>query len=271
MVPFKEPFSSERSRKWLGWPVVSIYYYAKKNNILNISIHSWYKYCKLLGLSKRIPRCLKKRRLGVRASFPHQFWHADVTVFKTLDNVKAYIYLIVDNFSRAILAWDVSLNLSASIRLDSTKDVYNRFILNSGNNFNNANDDNDVHLIVDGGSENNNSVVDEYISTVSIKKLIAQKDIVFSNSLVESVNKIIKYRSLFLHNIPNIDALKKHLDEFIPVYNNVRPHVSLNGFTPNEVLTGFNPDNTEHLKAMNIKSYNRVSHKNSPVSCTVCS
>jgi putative transposase len=106
---------------------------------------------------------------------------------------------------------------------------------------------------------------------VSIKKLIAQKDIVFSNSLVESVNKIIKYRSLFLHNIPNIDALKKHLDEFIPVYNNVRPHVSLNGFTPNEVLTEFNPDNTEHLKSMNIKSDIKVSYQNSSVSCTVCS
>jgi len=109
-----------------------------------------------------------------------------------------------------------------------------------------------VHLIVDGGSENNNSIVDEYISSVPVNKLIAQKDIIFSNSMVESVNKIIKYRSLFLHNIPDINSLKKHLEEFIPVYNNIRPHVSLNGLTPNEVLTGFNPDNSEHLKSVNI-------------------
>jgi len=229
-----------------GWSVVSIYYYAKRNNILNISVHSWYKYSKILGISKRVPKSLKKKILGVRAVYPHQFWHADVTVFKTLDNVKAYIYLVVDNFSRSILSWDVSLNLSASIRLNSIKDAYIRFILNSDNT------NNDVHLIVDGGSENNNSVVDEYISSVPIKKLIAQKDILFSNSLVESVNKIIKYRSLFLHNIPNIHALRKHLEEFIPVYNSVRPHVSLNGLTPNEVLTGFNPDNSEHLKSVNI-------------------
>jgi putative transposase len=248
-----------------GWPIVSIYYYAKRNNILNISIHSWYKYTKLLGISERVSKCLKKRKTGVRASYTHQFWHADVTVFKTLDNVKAYIYLVVDNFSRAILSWDVSIHLSASIRLDSIKDAYNKFILNT-NNINN-----DVHLIVDGGSENNNYIVDEYISTVSIKKLIAQKDIIFSNSLVESVNKIIKYRSLFLHNIPDINALKKHLDEFIPVYNDIRPHVSLNGLTPNEVLTGFDPNNSEHLKSVNIRYNDRISHRNNPISCSVCS
>ena len=150
-------------------------------------------------------------------------------------------------------------------RSEYIKNAYNKFILGSDK----TNDD--VHLIVDGGAENNNFVVDEYIATVPIKKLIAQKDVLFSNSLVESVNKIIKYRSLFLHNIPNINALKKHLDEFIPIYNNVRPHVSLNGLTPNEVLNGFAPNSREHLKSMNIKSENRVSHKNNPVSCTVCS
>jgi hypothetical protein len=93
----------------------------------------------------------------------------------------------------------------------------------------------------------------------------------FSNSLVESVNKIIKYRSLFIHDIPDINALRKHLDEFIPVYNNIRPHVSLNGLTPNEVLTGFDPNNPECLKYMNIKSDGRNFHKNNPVSCAVCS
>ena len=247
-----------------GWPLVSIYYYAKRNNILDISIHSWYKYSKLLGMSKRVPKCLKKRKTGIRALCPHQLWHADVTVFKTLDNLKAYIYLVVDNFSRAILAFDVSLNLSASIRLNSINDAYTKFILNSNNK-------NNVHLIVDGGSENNNSVVDEYISSVPINKLIAQRDIRFSNSLVESVNKIIKYRSLFLHNIPDIHALKKHLDEFIPVYNNIRPHVSLNGLTPTEVLNGLDPDNQNHLKSVNIRYNSRDSHKNRPVSCTVCS
>ena len=95
--------------------------------------------------------------------------------------------------------------------------------------------------------------------------------LIYVMEMIFTVNKIIKYRSLFLHNIPNINSLKKHLDEFIPIYNNVRPHVSLNGFTPNEVLNEFDPKNSEHLKSMNIKSDIRVSHKNSPISCTVCS
>ena len=130
----------------------------------------------------------------------------------------------------------------------------------------------DVLLIVNDGSENNNSVVDEYISStgISIKKIIAQQDIIFSNSMVEAVNKIVKYRSLFIENIPDINALQRHLEKYIPVYNDIRPHCSLKGLTPSEVLAGLCPDNIEHLKSLNLKTDKPVKLLKQEIKCTEC-
>ncbi|MCK5368457.1 MAG: hypothetical protein KAQ62_07885, partial [Cyclobacteriaceae bacterium] len=54
---------------------------------------------------------------GIRASNPLQILHIDVTIFKPLDNTKVHIYLIIDNFSRAILIWNASIKYSSSIAM----------------------------------------------------------------------------------------------------------------------------------------------------------
>ena len=97
-----------------------------------------------------------------------------------------------------------------------------------------------VKLIVDGGVENNNNAVEEYINSeeVTVQKLIAGKDIKFSNSIVEAQNKIIKYRYLFKHDFKDINELRNLLDWIITDYQFKRPHHSLKGLTPYEALTG---------------------------------
>ena len=135
----------------------------------------------------------------------------------------------MDNFSRFILNYQVSEKVSAEIRMQSIKQAYEQYIVISGE---------DVRLIVDGGVENKNNTVDDYISSekVSVKKLIAGKDIHFSNSMVEAQNKIIKYHYLFKHNFRDIHELRKLLNWIIPDYHYERPHHSLKGLTPYEAL-----------------------------------
>ena len=89
--------------------------------------------------------------------------------------------------------------------------------------------------------------------------------------MVEAVNKIVKYRSLFLDSIPDIHALQRHLEKFVPVYNEQRPHCSLKGLTPSEVLAGLRPDNPEHLKSVNLKSERPENVLKQEIKCTVCS
>jgi hypothetical protein len=70
-------------------------------------------------------------------------------------------------------------------------------------------------------------------SNVSAKyEFSATKPMPFSNSLVESVNKLLKYRYLFPKQLANSAALTTHLAMSIQDYNDVRPHGSLNGLKP---------------------------------------
>lgn len=91
--------------KFQFWPVSSIALHALRKNILPLNLNTWYKYVHKLGLLRpRGASRRKKNTTGVRAVRPHQLWHADITTFVTSDHCKHFIYLVVDNFSRKILA-----------------------------------------------------------------------------------------------------------------------------------------------------------------------
>ncbi|MGL4370609.1 MAG: DDE-type integrase/transposase/recombinase, partial [Spirochaetota bacterium] len=107
-----------------GWPLSSIAYFSRRIGIVQASLVSWYKYSRLFGFSTVAPRCRKKTRIGVRALSPNQIWHADVTLFRTLDGIVHYVYLVMDNYSRRILSWDISDHLSAHIRLSTIRKAW---------------------------------------------------------------------------------------------------------------------------------------------------
>lgn len=100
----------------------------------------------------------------------------------------------------------------------------------------------EVELIVDGGPENHNIAVETFIGNtgVYIKKSTALKDIIFSNSMVEAANKLIKYRYLFPNDVQNGVHLRNVLEKSIHDFNNVRPHGKLGGLTPSEAYSGQN-------------------------------
>lgn len=177
-------------KKFQGWPIYSIAWYSIRNKILQASVASWYKYSKLLGIVRSKPKNPKKDYQSLRASRPGEKIHADVTVFRPMDNTKVYIYIVMDNFSRYILSWKASLQLSSEIFVENLKEAYYKHLIPINT---------PVELVVDGGPENNNEKVDDFITNIdgAIKKLIAQKDIIFSNSLIEAMNRTLKYGFLF--------------------------------------------------------------------------
>src|SRR5690606_25655305 len=89
--------------KFSLWPSLSIFYYARNNNIVTMSQSTWYKYVGLLGIKRLKPLSLKHWGKSIVASKPNEYWHADVTQFRTGDGTLHYIYLVIDNFSRMIL------------------------------------------------------------------------------------------------------------------------------------------------------------------------
>ena len=56
--------------------------------------------------------------------------------------------------------------------------------------------------------------------------------------MIEAFNKTVKYQWLYKKDLPNHEVLLKYLDEFIPIYNQLRPHCKLGGLTPDQAYTG---------------------------------
>ena len=205
------------------WPAGSIYYYGFRNKLFHFSKSTFYKYTKMLGLTKRWTR-KKIRKEGLRASRPNQYWHADVTIWDS-GGIRYYIYLVVDNFSRKILSWKVNKQISAKLMFENLQLAHYKF-----------HPKNEVQLIVDGGSENQ---IEKALNfhQLSICKLNALVDIDYSNSMVEATNQTIKkyYFRTLLKTQVNVDP-NKELPWIIKEINSIRPHAQLNGLTPDEAF-----------------------------------
>jgi putative transposase len=213
------------------WPVNSLAYYCSREGIIQASLSTWYKIRKLLDIKRTRYKKIIKRK-GIVSVRPNEYWHMDVTRFVTDDNMLHYIYLLSDNFSKKILAWRVGLSLRMETAKELIRQAYEEAVFTK--------EQPPVNLIVDGGTENHNQVVDEFIQscTGKISKLTALKDIAFSNSPIEAINKILKTYYLPPSGITNTMQLIKRLEWFHEDFNSKRPQHALKGFTPDEVHSG---------------------------------
>ena len=134
----------------------------------------------------------------------------------------------MDSFSRKIIAYRTS---------DSISSLSTAGVLQQGYETLQCVPVQKINLIVDGGPENNNARVESVLEQLPVKKLIAGVDVTFSNSLIEAVNKILKYRYLFREPIPDLARLATAVMKAIKDYN-TRPHWALCGLTPNQVHRG---------------------------------
>ena len=228
------------------WSSLSIYYQALRDKTVFMGIGTWYKYANRFGIKRKFFRLNRKKVIGIRASRPMQILHMDVTIFEPLDHTKVYIYFIVDNFSRAILNWKTSVEYSSSIAMTVLKESISKHGISL-----------DTKLVADGGPENHGEVSKFVSNSENLKQLFAQKDIIQSNSMVESVNKHIKYYYLFKKELKDLHETIKYLSTSVPDYNN-KPHGRLYGLTPIEVLNGTTPVKDNYQQDMIEARKNRL-------------
>ncbi|MDI1256696.1 MAG: DDE-type integrase/transposase/recombinase [Flavobacterium sp.] len=216
--------------KYKRWCIRSIWGKAIREGAVSMAESTWYKYAKKLGYSQaRKPEKKTRKKGSFNASRPNETWHMDISQYKTLDNVIFYIYIVVDNFSRKIIAWDISTKKCSKIRTETVRQAIK-------NEFDVTIDNQSLDLIVDGGSENNNRTISEFIRNchVNINKKIALKDVTFSNSIVEGPYKIMKTYYFRCKEILST-TIHEELKFFIDDYNNNRPCDKHKIYTPNEV------------------------------------
>ncbi|MFA6059051.1 MAG: transposase family protein [Taibaiella sp.] len=136
-------------KEYESWPLNSIYYQLLREKKINCCQSTFYKYCRLSVVTrKRIKR--PKRCTPLVADGALKVLHQDITLFRTMNGARHYIYVIRDNFSRAILACKVVTEYNSELARQTLEEVLQRFGLM----------DKEGTLVTDAGMENKGKLED---------------------------------------------------------------------------------------------------------------
>lgn len=256
-ITMAEARSIKNAVKDTKWNMSASWAEAVREGRLAISKSTFYKYVHVLGLSQPKRKKRKPKKSKFRAKKLHQIWHADITQVRTGDGNKSYIYVIIDNYSRAILSYAVKREIKAKYSLEVLKDAVRNH------------SPEESKYITDGGPENRSIEMKEYLANEEkrIKHLIAMKDIHYTNSMIERVFKTIKGEFDKIFQAENYEELTHALESIINDYNN-RPRSEHVIYTPAEVLQGNN--NWMDLKETLAESIKKRLATNQTCSCTKC-
>ena len=199
-----------------------------------------------------------KPTVGIRASKPNEVWHVDTTIVRLLDGTRAYIHAVIDNFSRRMLAWKVSPTFDTSITAELLLSASKTLV------------DEKPTLLVDGGVENYNSSVDELVNSGLLKRLLAQTDISFSNSLIESWWRALKHQWLFLNTLDTVSRLDKLVAFYVDEHNTRLPHSAFRGQTPDEMYYGTGDQVPKELESAKTAARKVRMEANRAMTCPTC-
>ena len=237
--------------KTIHWSIRSLCLHAKRLNILHLRESTYYKYNNIHQWREKLfPKVKKPKYSSLKASAPDEIWHCDTTRIRLKNGLIRYIYFITDNFSRKIIAWLIAPTRNAFY----TKEVLQRAFSNSFSKENLKN----IDFIVDNGSEFNNEEVTSFLSDTILTMKIAQKEIIFSNSMVEATHKEYKY-GFFYRNPPTTDPeLYDQVDYYVNERNGIKPRKSLNGLTPDEAHARISHDTFQFDHNAGLARQNRI-------------
>ena len=161
-------------------------------------------------------------KTGIRATYPNEYRHIDMTVIRLLDDTKAYLHAVIDNFSRRILAWRLVERLDPKTTCEILK--------GAGKNL-----DWTPTVVADSGVENVNAAVDQLMADGLVHRALAQVEVSFSNSMIEAFWRSLRHQWLYLHSLENFTQVEQLIDFYVKEHNTEMPHHAFDGQTPDEI------------------------------------
>jgi len=201
-----------------------------------------------------------KPRLGIRTSAPNEIWHVDTSVVRLIDGSHAYIYAVIDNYSRRILGWRVSENFDPINTL--------AILLEAGCSA--ESDESPPTLLADNGVENKTKAIDGLVNSGALRRVLAQTEIACSNSMIEAWWRTLKHQWLFLNNLDSVCAIRRLVDFYIAEHNTRLPHSAFRGQTPDEMYFGTGTDIPGDLVSKRKEARAARMAVNRERSCPVC-
>ena len=201
-----------------------------------------------------------KPTIGVRVDRPNAAWHVDCTILKLLDGSKAYVHAVIDNFSRRILAWTVEPKLSPTSTC--------RVLVAAATTMDRASTATAVFM--DGGGENVNGVVDRVFDLEPLRRVLAQVDVSYSNSLIEAWWRSLRHQWLYLNSLDSLATVRKLVGWYVHEHNEVLPHAAFHGQTPDEMYFGRGAGVPDQLAQRRLKVRQQRLEHNRQEACSRC-
>ena len=97
-------------------------------------------------------------------------------------------------------------------------------------------------LVADGDVENVNAGVDSLIESGLLRRVLALKDVTFSNSMIEAWWRTLKHQWLFLNTLDSVESVRRLTALYVEAHNTAIPHSAFRGQTPDEMYYGRGKD-----------------------------
>ncbi len=127
-----------------------------------------------------------------------------------------------------------------------------------------------VLVVTDGGSENFGEVEQLLEDSSSLSRVLAQIDIVCSNSLIEAFWRQLKHAWLFLNTLDSPAAVRRLVAFYVGEHNEKIPRAVLGARTPDEVYFGREENVLERLSEQRKTAQRVRSAANRAASCHRC-
>ncbi len=167
-------------------------------------------------------------RVGIRATRSNEIWHIDTTLIRLLDHSRVYLHAVIDNFSRRILAWRLLDRFdpasTVAVLIEAGQEVHGSDLIPT--------------VLADAGVENKNGSVDALIASGLLKRVLAQTEIRFSNSMIEAWWRCLKHQWLYLHHLDSMAKVRSLVAFYVAEHNSRLPHSAFRGQTPDEMYFG---------------------------------
>ena len=166
---------------------------------------------------------------------PEKCFVSDITYIKS-DQGTHYLSLVTDAYSRKIMGYYLSNNMSSENVVKALKMANNSRITNN--------------IIVhhsDRGLQYCSKVYQDALESSNMIPSMTDGYDCYQNALAERINGILKHEFI-LHKPKNFNELRQLVKESINIYNEERPHLMLNYKTPNFVHQKTTEENLQWSK-----------------------
>ncbi|MBN2191561.1 MAG: transposase, partial [Polyangiaceae bacterium] len=120
------------------------------------------------------------------------------------------------------------------------------------------------------GVENVNHEVDRLLDLGRLRRVLAQVEVVYPNSMIEAWWRSLKHSWLYLHTLDSRAAVESLVAFYVEQHNSVMPHAAIDGRTPDEVYFGTPNNLADELAAGRRQARAERLVNNRAIACSEC-